>query len=261
MNETKQSEGGWFPFRYDLASQELFKELPARKQVILLDIMNLVGQHVQLYSKGWRPRPEFGQSDQQWSDRLGVNVQTFRDVRYQFGLDVTGKRTGLCLNWFDYRPGHGDRFGNLYRTEYLSARFGQAENVLHKRSAKIFRQTWGLLLSMLTAKRQALNHADVATYCWLAFLWDSNGGFVGLNSVSISKAEIERITGIKIAQFMQSLTVLSKLRPCRRHLFQFAVSRPNRNWLIEVSAWDPLDGKNDDPPPGTQTIGEVMNKN
>jgi hypothetical protein len=241
---------GWFPFRFDLAAEEQFKKLTPRKAVVILDICNRVGQHLDLYEAGWHYsngdpyRPYFIEADETWAKRLCVDVQTFRDVRYEFGKDITGKSKSSGLAWFTYKPGHGDRNGKHYRTEYYSARFGRVKKGDGVRCALIFRSTWGFLLAGLKRRRSPLTHADLAVYAWLAYLWEAYGGGTGKDSITLPKDEIEPMTGIAVGRFMRSLTALAKVRVKGRCLFQFNAKRPAQRWFVEVTDWRPLKGTN-----------------
>lgn len=258
----EESHGGWFPFRFDLAEQARFKELTPRKAVIVLDIFNRVGQQLDMaeagvrYSNGERVKPYFTQADEKWAERLGVNVQTFRDVRYECGQDASG-RSGHSdtAAWFQYKPGHGDRNGRLYPTEYHSARFGRIRKGEGVPCALIYRHTWGFLLQNLRRKRNPVNHADLAIYAWLCFAWEKYGGGRGYTggvakgSITIPKTEIEGMTGIRVGRFMQSVDTLAKLKvPGHGVFFRAREARPGRKWVLEITNWQPFrGGKNANP--------------
>jgi len=257
----KESHQGWFPFRFDLAEQAQFKELTPRKVVILLDICNRVGQILDLYEHKMRDKPYFAEKDETWAKRLRVDVQTFRDVRYELGRDMTGRTRNAGVGWFEYKPGHGDRDGKLYRTEYHGARFGQRKKG-EPPCALIYRLTWGLLIEALKRKTNPLDHADVAAYAWLAYLWERYGGgkrYAGgtdKKSITIPKNEIEEMTGIAVGRFMRSLAILAKVRAQGRCLFQFKVARPGRKWIVEVTDWRPLKSTAVNEPPQIEGNGE-----
>jgi hypothetical protein len=252
-----ESHGGWFPFRFDLADDPRFKQLTSRKAVVVLEILNRVGQQLDMaeagvqYSNGERVKPYLTEADARWGDRLGVDVQTFRDVRYEFGRDMTG-RTGHsdAAGWFEYKPGHGDRNGKLYRTTYHAARFGRIRKGEGMRCALIYRHTWGFLLQNLNRKRNPLDHRDLATYVWLCFLWERYGGGRGYiggvakASVTIPKAEIEPMTGIRVGRFMQSVDALRGLKvPGHGFLFRAQEARPSRKWELQITNWRPFRGE------------------
>jgi hypothetical protein len=234
----KEPNRRWFPFRFDLAEQDQFKALTPRKRVILLDIYYRLGEHLGLYEKGYRQIPYYVEADAKWADRLRVGIKTFRDARYELGRDISGRSKNCGLGWFDYRPGHGDCNGKMYRTEYHEAKFARVRRGEGNRCATIDRHTWGVLIAGLKKKQERLEHADLATFTALAYLWERCGG-PGKGRVLFYIAEIEPLTGIAVETFMNSLERIATLG-----LFTSQAGRERKKWTVEVADWRPIpDGR------------------
>jgi hypothetical protein len=229
-----KTEQAWFPLRFDLAEQQDFKKLVPLRKVILIDIFFQVGQHLSLYEKGWRLQPYYVEGDGKWADRLRVSVESFRAARYVMGQSVAGKSKKRGLGWFKYQPGYAARNGKLYRTEYHAAKYARVKKGEGVRCAAIDRHTWAVLISAL--KKGALDHVDLAVYLAVAYLWERYGGSIpGKDSITVPKAEIEPITGIKVAAFMKSLEQLSALG-----LFSFQIGKHGAKWTAEIADWRPI---------------------
>lgn len=227
-------EQRWFPLVLALGENLQFKALTPRKRVILLDIYYRLGEHLGLYEKGWRDSPYYVEADAKWADRLCVGVKTFRDARHELGRDISGKSKNCGLGWFDYRPGHGDRYGKMYRTEYHSGKFARVKKGEGIRCAAIDRHTWGVLVAGLKKKQERLEHVDLATFIALAYLWERCGG-PGKGRILFYKAEIEPLTGIGVETFMSRLARLAALG-----LFDFQEGREKEKWIVEVADWRPI---------------------
>lgn len=235
----------WFPFRFDLAQRIEFKKLGPRKKVILADINCRLSEHFGLYKCGYRGKSHFVEADTKWANRLCLSVESFRASRREIGRDMTGKAKHNGLEWFDYKPGHGDRHGKLYATEYHAARFATIRKGEGVRCAAIDRHTWTVLVAALRESEEPLKHVDLAVYLSLAYLWERCGGSgPGKDSILVRKNEIESLCGIKTAPFMRSLKRLSSLQGSLSNggarLFDLRISKHGRYWIVEILHWKPI---------------------
>lgn len=242
----------WFPLRFDLVKQQEFKKLVFRQKVILLDIYYRLSEHLGLYELGRRPNPYYVEGDGKWARRLRVSVDTFRDARQQMGRDITGKTQNHGLGWFDYRPGHGDRNGNLYATEYHGARFARIKKGEGIQCAALDRHTWAVLIGEMKNKEDPLAHVDLAVYLAVAYLWKLCGGPIpGKRGILLYKGEIEDLTGVKIGPFMKSLSRLSRIMTHSGDgtagLFDFRMSKQAKKWSVEISGWRAIPDQKDKP--------------